>query len=555
MPKVIGIGAINIDFKIHDRHQKIQSNNFERVETLGVGDSIVEDKLNEAIYSNKQITANLGGAALWTIKTLGLIDPSIEYSYVGVYGQDRKFEERVGYKEMEMEQLTAKFADKLFFFTDDGPPGRGVDDVDNNVLDICPYVNDTLATKIKEREKELKEDTNLEPFINYLATAQWVHFSSLCKVSDFEHILGQIENAKTKNPNLKLSVDIGYDYTAKLPLEFHNRIFRVADVIVLTQKEAENIACNRRHVKKEQDLLAWVEIENEFRGYLDTLGAEGKKTVYITKSITRYGVISYGSGSEGSNSSSHEYDVVYPLDEKVQDARGSGSTFTAAIIANHFKPDIHHPIDNVKFAAYMAIIRKESGAAFHAELERAATKYRRMDGEIDQLNIVEDPERSIFISFSSLDSHISDDVHQLLLDFGIPKKDIFYTNNTTIPFADSFVQAIKDNIYKKPLVLVLNSVNYRKSEICNIELGAAWVIESKILPLISPALPEHNSLPIVIATNNGCRLHVAQSVLWLINEVQKFLGYKPLGDDIDKLDKGDQAMIKVFASKNSSPVN
>jgi len=544
MPKVIGIGAINIDFKISN--ERNQNNNFERIEVLGVHASDVEEKLNEAIYSGKQVRASLGGAALWTIKTLGLIDPSIQYSYVGVYGKDRKFEKLVGYIEEEMSLTRSKLRDEHFFFTDEGAPGRGVDDVSQNRLEICPYVNDMLAEKIREKEEQLKTDQNTEPFINYLAEAQWIHFSSLCRIEDFESILYQIEKAKEKNPELKLSVDIGYDYTVKQSLEFHTRIFKTADVIVLTQKEAENIACNRRHLKQTKELLDWVEFTKEFRGYLDALGATGDKAVYIMNNITHYGVISYGS-----HSFSHEYDVLYPLDEKAQDARGSGSTFTAAIIANHFKPETHNSVDCIKFAAYMAIIRKKSGAAFISELGRAVGEYRQKDGEVDHLHIVEDPIRSIFFSFSSRDCKISDKLYELLIDLGLKETDIFYSNNPDeIAPATSFVKEIKEEISSKPLFLVLNSENYKNSQMCIIELGAAWIVGSKIFPLLSPVLPGYKPLPTIISEINGCDLYVESRVLWLVNSLRKFVGYPSLGDKLDEIDALSKLRIEKFASEN-----
>ena len=316
---------------------------------------------------------------------------------------------------------------------------------------------------------------------------------------------------------------------------------------MLTQKEAENIIHNHLHQLNTHKLLEWAVFAQDFSAYLNMLGASGNKTVYVTHSITHYGVISYGS-----QSFSHEYDIVYPLDEIAQDARGSGSTFTAAIIANHFKPEIvTSQIDNIKFAAYMAIIRKNSGPNFYTELRIEAGEYRKREGEIEHLHIVEDPRRSIFISFSSFDVDISDKVYKLLLKIGIRKENIFYTNMPGyVGSADDFAKVIKENIFAKPLVLLLNSNNYKNSQMCNIELGAAWVIDSKIFPLLSPVLQGFNVLPNIIATRNGCNLSIDNRVLWLINVVRNFIGLPSIGDELDVIDAGYREIIKNFAQEN-----
>ncbi len=101
----------------------------------------------------------------------------------------------------------------------------------------------------------------------------------------------------------------------------------------------------------------------------------------------------------------------------------------------------------------------------------------------------------LFISHSSRDQEIADAFVDLLTGgLGVYINDIFCssTDGTKIGIGDPWRETIKKNIEKAKLVFFIVSKDFKYSEICQNELGAAWIIDiKKIIPLlIYPITPE-----------------------------------------------------------------
>ncbi|MDH3651631.1 MAG: TIR domain-containing protein, partial [Saprospiraceae bacterium] len=94
----------------------------------------------------------------------------------------------------------------------------------------------------------------------------------------------------------------------------------------------------------------------------------------------------------------------------------------------------------------------------------------------------------IFISHSSADKIIIDDfVSKILqLGLGIQEEDIFCTSiqGMDIRNGEDFVSAIKDELLEVKVIIVVLSNNYKESEICLNEMGAAWILGKKTYPMI-----------------------------------------------------------------------
>lgn len=94
----------------------------------------------------------------------------------------------------------------------------------------------------------------------------------------------------------------------------------------------------------------------------------------------------------------------------------------------------------------------------------------------------------IFISHSSKDEPlISAFVERILnIGLGISRDDIFYTSakDTGIRSGTDFKNAIKENIKNAVAVIQIITENYRQSEICLNEMGAAWVLSDNVIPFI-----------------------------------------------------------------------
>lgn len=99
-------------------------------------------------------------------------------------------------------------------------------------------------------------------------------------------------------------------------------------------------------------------------------------------------------------------------------------------------------------------------------------------------------ERKIFISHSSEDQIIVNAFVEkiLMLGCGFKTSDIFCTlDHTAIRTGDDFRNEIIQNMRSCDFILCMISENYRKSEVCQNEMGAAWALEDKrVLPFKFP---------------------------------------------------------------------
>jgi len=100
--------------------------------------------------------------------------------------------------------------------------------------------------------------------------------------------------------------------------------------------------------------------------------------------------------------------------------------------------------------------------------------------------------KKIFISHSSVDKTIITDFveHVLILGLGIKQEEIAYTSEEplgVIPGED-ITKYIKDNIINASIVLIMISPNYKYSEICLNEMGAAWALNKTSISVLLPGV-------------------------------------------------------------------
>lgn len=105
---------------------------------------------------------------------------------------------------------------------------------------------------------------------------------------------------------------------------------------------------------------------------------------------------------------------------------------------------------------------------------------------------IEQQVHKVFISHSSDDKDIINAFVEkiLMLGCGFKRSDIFCAlDHTAIRTGDDFRNEIVKNMRECDFILCMISENYRKSEVCQNEMGAAWTLERKrILPMKFPNL-------------------------------------------------------------------
>ncbi|HLG35849.1 MAG TPA: toll/interleukin-1 receptor domain-containing protein [Bacteroidia bacterium] len=94
----------------------------------------------------------------------------------------------------------------------------------------------------------------------------------------------------------------------------------------------------------------------------------------------------------------------------------------------------------------------------------------------------------IFISHASKDKKLVDEfVNQILiLGLKVKEDDIFCTSieGLDIETGEDFRNHIKEKLQDTRLVILLITPNYKESEMCLNEMGAAWALDRKIVPII-----------------------------------------------------------------------
>ncbi|GAB2553045.1 toll/interleukin-1 receptor domain-containing protein [Gracilibacillus alcaliphilus] len=99
--------------------------------------------------------------------------------------------------------------------------------------------------------------------------------------------------------------------------------------------------------------------------------------------------------------------------------------------------------------------------------------------------------KEIFISHASADKPLVDGfVRFIRLGMDIRNEKIYCItyNNGDIPSGDSFTEHIKVNINNAEIIILLITPNFLNSNFCMAELGAAWAMDKKIIPIIVPPL-------------------------------------------------------------------
>ena len=96
--------------------------------------------------------------------------------------------------------------------------------------------------------------------------------------------------------------------------------------------------------------------------------------------------------------------------------------------------------------------------------------------------------KKIFISHSSDDKKLVSEIVHLLSLIGVQDSSIFCSSleGYGIPLGDNWLQTLKSEVSGEVIVLFVLSPNYFESEICLCEMGAAWVLSKKHIPILIP---------------------------------------------------------------------
>ncbi len=107
-----------------------------------------------------------------------------------------------------------------------------------------------------------------------------------------------------------------------------------------------------------------------------------------------------------------------------------------------------------------------------------------------QPNLNTNSRKRIFVSHSSKDENLVNAFVDkvLILGMGVDRDDIFYTSGagTGIKSSEDFKQRITKEMIQAKAVIQILTPNYKASEVCLYEMGAAWAISDIIIPFLGP---------------------------------------------------------------------
>lgn len=148
------------------------------------------------------------------------------------------------------------------------------------------------------------------------------------------------------------------------------------------------------------------------------------------------------------------------------------------------KEDLEKEVSSGR-SALNAIIEAESLTSQVQNIKTTSSIVEKKEAEA-----VENRTIKVFISHSSADKPVVDSFvdNILVMGLGLSKNEIAYTSNEVYGVApgDDISRYIKENIEAAEIVLLMISDNYKQSEVCLNEMGAAWALDK---PFVSVLLP------------------------------------------------------------------
>lgn len=250
-PDAIFIGAINYDYIFQSKEKNTQyviENGEERLR-WDKSNGEFDDKIQN-MYENFSVKSRqLGGSAYLALRAFKAVDRSLKSAYVGVCGNLTKRDLKRGSIIDDQDFSMIDIKDWFFDFHNDCSEnesdvvGKSYVLLDENAtrkgIMIDPGINDRLLSFIKQKDKTDKN------FVEFLSKTRWIHITSLSAFDDFLEIIDFIREAKENNPFLKISADLGDEYTSDKRLRLlEKKVFELFDFIFLSNKEKENLMVN-----------------------------------------------------------------------------------------------------------------------------------------------------------------------------------------------------------------------------------------------------------------------------------------------------------------------
>ena len=327
-PDVIGFGALNVDViagasGLSQRSAEKVSESIARFEWNREA-TMDRDSILEAVshLGSSSLNFSLGGSAWLTVYALARMKLDLRLGYVGALGRIEApgVSFRAQMAELEIDDTWVR----SFPSENCGVCLSFIDD-NERVMHTDPGANVRMGELLT---------ANLENVSKYVAGARYVHLTSFLDKETPAAVLQVLRNAKQLNPDLVVSIDPGYDWSAH-PSHEVNEILKLADLLFVNFREFK--ALGRYRAGESDDAVA---------GKVLARCAQDC-TVFVTK---RYDQTEVFRGDAHTPQS-----FQFGLDRRVEsteieDATGSGDVFSAAVIGALAADDLH-----MELGAYLGL--------------------------------------------------------------------------------------------------------------------------------------------------------------------------------------------------------
>ena len=156
----------------------------------------------------------------------------------------------------------------------------------------------------------------------------------------------------------------------------------------------------------------------------------------------------------------------------------------------------------------------------------------------------------IFVSHSSKDEGLVRDFVDriLLLGLNMQNEDIFCTSieGMGIKSGDDFRNKIKQQLKESEIIIQLITENYKQSEVCLNEMGAAWVLNAKVVPFIVEPI-RYDNIGFIHNTTQLLKLNKKKDLLKFKDDHKDF--FNSTSFNLSRYDQQIDEFLKVFQSK------
>lgn len=167
------------------------------------------------------------------------------------------------------------------------------------------------------------------------------------------------------------------------------------------------------------------------------------------------------------------------------------------------------------------------GSGYHSAIthngnnlvEKYLTEYNELKEDSNKI-VQSKPSNKIFISHCSKDKKLVQKFidHVLILGLEIGREEIFCTSldGMGIKSGEDFKKAIYNELEGAKVVMQIITKNYKTSEVCLNEMGAAWLMKSTVIPLVAP--PFNYDIGFIHASTQQLRLKEKSDLIKLYDD-------------------------------------